>query len=215
MPYLTKEDQVAGYLREAIISGRYERGSRLKQAEIASILGLSITPVREAMKLLEAEGYVACESHRRVTVMPFDASASEEIRDLRVVLEERLVRAAVPAVTADDLVHLAGIQKEYEEAIAEENRIRVRGINYRFHLYLYEKASRPRTLHLVQILWARYPFDLVNRLGGRQGRAAQEHRTLLRHITNGDVESACAAIRSHIDSGWFELRTSLNPADQY
>ena len=55
----TKEEQVADFLREGIISGKYPRGSRLKQAEIAEQLGLSITPVREALKLLEAEGYVS------------------------------------------------------------------------------------------------------------------------------------------------------------
>ena len=58
MDYRTKEEQVADYLREGIISGLYPRGSRLKQAEIAEKLKLSITPVREALKLLEAEGYV-------------------------------------------------------------------------------------------------------------------------------------------------------------
>ena len=56
MEYRTKEEQVADYLREGIISGRLPRGARLKQTEIAQELKISITPVREALKLLEAEG---------------------------------------------------------------------------------------------------------------------------------------------------------------
>ena len=59
MQFRTKEEQVADFLREGIIAGRFPRGARLKQQEIASLLQTSITPVREALKLLEAEGYVA------------------------------------------------------------------------------------------------------------------------------------------------------------
>jgi len=62
LDFRTKEEQVADYLREGIISGMFPRGSRLKQAEIAEKLQLSITPVREALKLLEAEGYVTGNS---------------------------------------------------------------------------------------------------------------------------------------------------------
>ena len=79
MDYRTKEEQVADFLREQIISGAYPRGSRLKQAEIAERLHLSITPVREALKLLEAEGYVSGDSYRGARVVPFDASASGEL----------------------------------------------------------------------------------------------------------------------------------------
>jgi DNA-binding GntR family transcriptional regulator len=56
MQFRTKEEQVADYLREGIIAGRFPRGARLKQQEIATLLNTSITPVREALKLLEAEG---------------------------------------------------------------------------------------------------------------------------------------------------------------
>src|SRR6478609_11465686 len=86
MDYRTKEEQVADYLRERIISGVYARGSRLKQAEIAEELKLSITPVREALKLLEAEGYISGDSYRGARVVPFDASASGEILNLRLML---------------------------------------------------------------------------------------------------------------------------------
>lgn len=64
LKHQTKEERVADYLREGIISGRFPRGSKLKQAEIAGMIGTSITPVREAIKLLEAEGFVLGSSHR-------------------------------------------------------------------------------------------------------------------------------------------------------
>src|SRR2546428_4779256 len=102
MDYRTKEEQVADFLREGIISGVYPRGSRLKQAEIAEELRLSITPVREALKLLVAEGYVNGDSYRGARVVPYDAEASGEILQLRMVLESQLIRGAVEKVTAKD-----------------------------------------------------------------------------------------------------------------
>jgi len=65
-----KEEKVADFLRESIISGRFARGERLKQQEIADRLKTSITPVREALKLLEAEGYVTADNYRGATVAP-------------------------------------------------------------------------------------------------------------------------------------------------
>ena len=68
MEFRTKEEQVADYLREGIIAGRFPRGTRLKQQQIADMLSTSITPVREALKLLEAEGYVSGDNYRGAIV---------------------------------------------------------------------------------------------------------------------------------------------------
>src|SRR5262249_20086282 len=155
-------EQVADFLRERIISGVYPRGSRLKQADIAEQLHLSITPVREALKLLEAEGYVTGDSYRGVRVVPFDPAASGEILQLRLLLEAQLVRGAVEKVTAKDIAELRTLENEFERAFDHGDRAAARGINYRFHRRLYDIAGMPHTLHFVQILWARYPFDLIN-----------------------------------------------------
>ena len=91
----TKEELVAEFLREGIISGRFARGQKLKQAQVAYMLGLSITPVREAFKLLEAEGYLLGNSRRGVVVAPFDLAHAQEMLDLRISLESQLALAAM------------------------------------------------------------------------------------------------------------------------
>lgn len=212
MDYRTKEEQVADYLRERIISGVYPRGSRLKQAEIAEQLRLSITPVREALKLLEAEGYVSGDSYRGTRVVPFDAAASAEILQLRLLLEAQLVRGAVEKVTAKDIVELRALAKEFEQAFASGDRATARGVNYRLHRRLYDIAAMPQTLHFVQILWARYPFDLINAVQGRGQRAAQEHEDILRALTDGDAAAATLAMRQHIESGWGVLKSATATA---
>lgn len=202
MEYRTKEEQVADYLREKIISGVYPRGSRLKQAEIAEQLQLSITPVREALKLLEAEGYVSGDSYRGARVVPFDPASSKEILMLRLVLESQLVRASAERATAKDLTDLRTLANEFSAAFASGDRATARGINYRFHRRMYDIAEMPQTLHFVQILWARYPFDLINAAKDRGQGAAEEHDEILDALASGDASSAVLAMRKHIESGW-------------
>lgn len=208
MDYRTKEEQVADYLRERIISGVYARGSRLKQAEIAEELHLSITPVREALKLLEAEGYVAGNSYRGARVVPFDPTASAEILQLRLMLEAQLVRGAVDKATAKDIEELRALADEFEAAFEKGDRASARGINYRFHRRMYDIAAKPQTLHFVQILWARYPFDLINAVAGRGKDAVAEHDEILQAFAEGDASTAVLSMRKHIESGY----TLLKPA---
>jgi len=206
MDFRTKEEQVADYLREGIISGLFPRGSRLKQAEIAERLQLSITPVREALKLLEAEGYVSGDSYRGARVVPFDESASEEVLQLRLLLESRLLRGTCEKVTPQDIRELRALADEFERAFRVGDRAAARGVNYRFHTRLYGIADMPQTLHFVQILWARYPFDLINAVEGRGKKAAQEHDEILRALSDRDSSKAMQAMRKHIESGWSLLK---------
>lgn len=210
MQFKTKEEQVADFLREGIISGRFARGVRLKQQEIATLLNTSITPVREALKLLEAEGYVAGDSFKGAVVAPFDIEASSEVLSLRILLETQLVKGAVERAKGADIAELKVMAEEFAAAFDAGDNETARAANYRFHHRLFEVAAMPQTLHFVQILWARYPFDLINRLSGRVSRAAQEHDDMLAAIIAGDTAAAMLATRQHIEAGWVELRDSLS-----
>ena len=207
--FRTKEEQVADFLREGIIAGRFTRGARLKQQEIANLLNTSITPVREALRLLAAEGYVIGDSYRGATVAPFDIAASSETLSLRVLLETQLVRGAVERATAADIAELRALGTDFARAYAAGDNETARAANYRFHHRTFEIAAMPQTLHFVQILWARYPFDLINRLKGRVGRAAHEHDALIEAMIAGDAAGAMLATREHIETGWFELRDAM------
>ena len=209
MQFKTKEEQVADFLREGIISGRFARGARLKQQEIASLLNTSITPVREALKLLEAEGYVAGDSFKGAIVAPFDIEASSEVLHLRILLETQLVKGAVERAKGTDIAELKVMAEAFAAAFDAGDNETARAANYRFHHRLFEVAAMPQTLHFVQILWARYPFDLINRLSGRVSRAAQEHDDMLDAIIAGDSSAAMLATRQHIEAGFVELRDSL------
>ena len=206
MQFRTKEDQIADFLREEIISGRIPRGARLKQQEVAERLNTSITPVREALKLLKAEGYLCGASHQGLSVVPFDTDATAEIRDLRILLEGQLVEQAIRNITASDIEKLRTLAADFEAAADDPDSSRARGLNYRFHQRIYEVAKLPQTLYFVQVLWARYPFDLINNVQGRVESSANEHAELLRNLVEGDAVNALLSLRRHIDQGWLTLR---------
>jgi len=213
MSFKTKKEYVAEFLREGILAGKFPRSARLKQANIAAELKLSITPVREAFRILQAEGYVSSETHRGVIVAPFDAKATREISDLRVLLETRLILAAMGHMTSNDYVEIGKIHREFKAAEAQQDREAVRALNYRFHSQLYAAALQPQTLHFVQILWAKYPFDLINLIKGRPGRAASEHQHLLSAMKAADRKAVTTFVREHIETGWHELQSHLEQQD--
>jgi DNA-binding GntR family transcriptional regulator len=210
MEFRTKEEQVADYLREGIIAGRFPRGTRLKQQEIATLLNTSITPVREALKLLEAEGYVTGDSYKGALVSPFDIDASSEVLNLRILLETQLVRGAVDNATATDIAELKVMAEEFARAFEAGDNEAARASNYRFHHRMFAIARMPQTLHFVQILWARYPFDLINKLKGRVIRASEEHDDMLSALIASDAAAAMLATRQHIEAGWHELRAAID-----
>lgn len=207
MSFKTKQDQVADILRERVISGIYARGTKLKQSEIADELGVSITPVREALHILEAEGYITGRSHRGLVVPHFVPAATQEILELRIMLERELTAHAVPNITPAILAELKSFQKVVTESSKGRDRLATRTANFRFHFRIYELADRPQTLNFVRVLWAKYPF-IYQELGGRRMRHIDEHDRFLKRVEAGDRDGAVEAMVDHIRSGWNELQAS-------
>lgn len=205
MHYQTKQDQVAEVLREQIIAGVYERGQKLKQADLAEELGVSVTPVREALRILEAEGYVLGLSHRGVLVPPFNVEQAKELFELRMSLELSLTAHALPNLTDDKLQELYALQDVYAESTKKLDRNELRTANYRLHFRLYELARRPQTLQFVRVLWAKYPFHYLDAIESRTARAVREHIVFLECLKNGDQSGALEAMEVHIRCGWEEF----------
>ena len=206
--YRTKEEYVADYVREGILSGAIARGARLKQAELAEELGLSITPVREALKLLAAEGYIHGATHRGALVPPFELASAEEIVELRAMLEARLTIRAMRKMTLGEMQQLQLLAQEYERAAAKEPGTAA-ATNYRFHRLLFALAREPMNLRFVHVLWTKYPFDFVSRLPGRSVRAVAEHARIIDAVVSRNEDAAASATRTHIYSGWEELKAAV------
>jgi DNA-binding GntR family transcriptional regulator len=205
MAFQTKQDHVAEILRERIIAGIYERGDKLKQADIAAELGVSITPVREALQMLDAEGYVQGLAHKGALVPHLVHEREEEIYDLRLKLEKDLTLYAIRNMTTADIKQIQSIQKLINDAIRRKDIKAIRTENYRFHFKLYEYAQRPQTLKFVRVLWAQYPFTAQDKKASRPERMRIEHEQFLDELVAGNESAAVTAMLDHIKGGWKQL----------
>ncbi len=201
----TMQDQISDVIRERIVVGEYPRGKRLKQMELAAEFGVSVTPVREAFRILEAEGYVAGASHKGAIVPFIDQDQAREIRDLRLLLERELIRHALDNLDRATLAEVERLHEDCARAVAARDRLEVRRLNYRFHFTFYEMAARPQTLEFVRVLWAKYPFHDLDAIDDRQSRMQAEHAAFLACVERGDSAAALAAMERHISKGWREL----------
>ena len=210
----TVEHQIAEVLREKIIVGEIARGRKLKQAEIARLLGVSITPVREALRLLEAQGYVAVRAHRGAVVAPFIVEGAEELYQLRQLLEARLTLEAARRMTPLDLNALKALNHDFLVALKSESRPSVQEKNFRFHFRLYSLAGQSQTMDFVRMLWAKYPLEMLTKMPGRQARVFEEHAAILDALERADPDRAVAAMQTHIKAGWDEFCANYRGAGE-
>lgn len=188
-------------LRRRILEGAYKAGAPLRQDALAAEFGISRIPVREALFQLEAEGLVRILPHRGAIVSKLSATEVREVFELRSLLEPRLLRLSVPKLTTDDFDTLRTLLSEYEKELKAGRVLRWGELNTAFHMGLYARAERPRTLTLVSNLLResdRHTRMQLSYTDGR-GRAQREHEELLRLCREGQVRDACALLRSHID----------------
>jgi DNA-binding GntR family transcriptional regulator len=205
MSFATKQDWVAEIIRERIIVGAYPRGQKLKQAELAEELGVSITPVREALLMLEAEGYVRGLPHKGLLVPDLVPELLREIYELRLTLERELTAEALVHMTPARLQELKDLQHALVRAVGSGDLLAVRTANYHFHFRLYEMAERPQTLHFVRVLWAKYPFTDQDQRRDRPVRMRSEHDLFLAKVEARDHPGAVEAMVQHIRNGWREI----------
>jgi DNA-binding GntR family transcriptional regulator len=137
--------QVCEVLRQQILSGELRDGVALRQEKIASELGVSRNPVREAFQQLSAEGLLTLVSHKGAVVSMLSAAELRETYEMRAKLEGWLIGLAVPAMSSQDLEKSEGLLVELSGDFADEQWS---GRNWDFHVSLLEPAGRPRTIEV-------------------------------------------------------------------
>jgi DNA-binding GntR family transcriptional regulator len=184
-------------IRKSILDGTLEPGARIQQHALASELGVSHVPLREAIQRLEAEGFLAVHPRRGAFVMPLSIEDISEIFELRAMLEGRALRASIPALTSEQLQI---VRETCAAADRVTDLVRYGELNVQFHRSLYAGAGRPRLQAMIETLWgnaARYSM-LLRFKGDHFERSQSEHWDLVEAAVTGDVERACTTLKDHI-----------------
>jgi DNA-binding GntR family transcriptional regulator len=199
--YRTKKDVVVELIREAILSAEYKPGDRLLQQEIAKRLNFSPTPVREALRQLEAEGVLDHSPHRGVRVVEAKMEDVREIYLIRAALESLATREAVPNITRAEIARLRELQSELETLSAEGHLQALRKLNFEFHMRVYKASGMAELYHLIQNLWTKFPWDTLHVLPGRAASSVIEHSRVIQAIAEGNAELAGHRVQEHIEQG--------------
>lgn len=202
---MTKRDLVVTGLRSMIASGELARGARVQQDELAARFNTSITPVREALRQLEAEGLLVGEPHRGVRVL--DASVDEQygVYISRRLLEPFAVQLAANRMSRRDLASARALVKVMDEAGKRGDLSGVRNANRDFHFLLYSHCEIPSLVRIIENVWLSFPWDTLEVLDPRASRSAREHEEVLDCIGRGDMTAAGAAIERHLHRSYVAL----------
>jgi len=190
---------VANRLRSEVSSGFLVPGQRLRQEEIANRLGVSTTPVREALRILQAEGLVQLDPHRGVQIFEPTPEDLTDIYDIRGVLEVLAIAGAVSRIDNGTFTKLGEMIDAMDSVQDPSEWLK---LNRAFHFTIYEASGRTRLLELIsnlEILSSGYVRMIVPSTLD-SGRARVQHQLILDACQAGDVDGAQQATRDHLHS---------------
>ncbi|MFO1282730.1 MAG: GntR family transcriptional regulator [Burkholderiales bacterium] len=190
--------QIVRSLRDDILNGVLAPGLQIRQEVVAEQFGVSRVPVREALRQLEAEGLVTTELHKGAFVSTRSLDEVEEMLDIRIALELRALKLAIPNLTRESLGKAGGILETYDRC---DDPRQWRDLNLAFHLALYEPCNRPRLVKMiedVQLANSHFLRTYVSITVGREGAQA-EHHEILAACAARDSRRALRLLETHIE----------------
>ncbi len=200
----TKSDYAYRQVRDRILSGELQPGAVIQQRELAGRIGISTTPLREALRRLKSEGLVELDAHRDARIAPLRAEEARDLLELRKSLDPLAAGLAAQRRTNADIqairTALADVEPlptppVIEQLVAHRN----------FHAAVYRASHNDLLIEALEGLWDK--ADRYRRLALQTERTqaardqkATEHQLLVDYIAAGDSEAAAHVMRAHIDT---------------
>lgn len=183
-------DEVAGRLRASIMSGRFKPGTFIRLDETAAELGVSITPVREALLTLRGEGMVRLEPHRGYLVAPMTRQDVEDIFWLQSMMARELATSATARITDDDIDELERINNTLAAAVEAADSDAVTAAEFAFHRTFNRVAGRIKLAWFLLHVARSMPALLYAADPGWGVDAVHNHRQLIAALRARDVDAA-------------------------
>ena len=202
--------EAAEILRQRILTGDLRSGQPIRQEQIAQELGVSRIPLREALKQLEAEGFVTIEPHKGAVVSTLSLAEVEELFELRIHLESWLLRDAIPRMREADFAQLDAI---IDESRMPDNLAHWGDVNWRLHEAMYRPAGKPISLRFLKRIHDNLDRYLRLQITLTQDwdRAHRDHQELIELSRAGEVDAAVKVLERHIRDTARALATALAP----
>lgn len=213
--YLPLRDVVFNTLRQAILRGELQPGERLMEIQLAQRLGVSRTPVREAIRKLELEGLVLMIPRRGAEVAEITRQDLEDVLEVRAALEELAVKDACEHITDEQLQNLKKAANEFKRSLEGTDLVACAEADIHFHEIIYAATNNKRLVQMLNNLREQmYRYRMENLKDKRTYRTlVEEHDAIRRALKKHDKEKAGAAINVHIENQRRSILASIMEKD--
>lgn len=200
--YLPLRDVVFNTLRQAILRGEMEPGERLMEIQLAQKLGVSRTPIREAIRKLELEGLVVMIPRKGAEVAHITEKDMRDVLEVRCTLEELAVTLACKNVTDERISELRAANKVFEAAIISKDVVNIVDADVQFHDIIYAMTDNARLIQIINKLreqMYRYRLEYVKN-ARTHSILISEHNDIIEQLSKKNVEAAKSVVRQHINN---------------
>lgn len=200
--FLPLRDVVFRTLRQAILTGEMKPGERLLEIHLANKLGVSRTPIREAIRMLELEGLVIMVPRRGAQVAQITEKSMSDVLEVRCALDELAVELACARITEEEKAELVAACEAFEKATLTGQVHVIAKADVEFHDIIFKAAGNPRLTQMINNLaeqMYRYRFEYIKDESQHQ-MLVKEHRRICESISSKDVAASKSAIREHIEN---------------
>lgn len=197
---MTKTEAAFHWLRAAIEEGRLKPGDSLAVGELTKELAMSPTPVREALRLIQAQGLAEHQPHRGMIVARHSPAEAEELYTIRVRLEPLAAELAAQRIDAEALRHVQDLHKRLSEAVASDAlRSDTAELNAAWHRAVYRACGSRYLVEFLDRLWAAREVQALWH-SRRAPTSVAEHAQITEALLNRDAQAAGDLMRRHIES---------------
>lgn len=200
--YQPLRDVVFDHLRNSILNGELKPGERLMEVQLAEQLGVSRTPVREAIRKLELEGLVVMVARKGAYVADVSVKDILDVLEVRSVLEGLAASLAAERITEEELEKLELISYKFNRYLENDDTEGMIEMDVQFHDQIIESTRNPKLIHIAQSLQEqvhRFRVTYFSELGKYSG-IHSEHQAILEAIANRDAAEAQRVAQEHVDT---------------
>ena len=200
--YLPLRDVVFNTLREAILKGELKPGERLMELQLAAKLGVSRTPIREAIRMLEQEGLAVTIPRKGAEVAKMTEKDMEDVLQIREALDELAAKIACEQISEEQLEELVATMHEFEESTKTDNVKKIAEADVKFHDIIYQSTGNPKLVNMLNNLreqMYRYRVEYLKREEAYPQLIA-EHAAIIEYISKGEKKAATDVMCKHIDN---------------
>ena len=205
---LPARERVAAELRKAILSNKYNEGDIISLDEISKLLGISITPVREAFQLLHNDGLIKLRPNKGAVIQGINEKYINDHFELRLILESEMIKKICLNVDTD-ISEICEIYEKSAEEVEKGNILNYSNLNQAFHMTIWKTADNERIYNILSSLWNGLSMGADTTELEYARNSIKEHKAIVDALRSRDANLAYDLMREHILRSKHDMLTNF------